>query len=61
MILDKEMVLNSIQTMPDKFSIAHLFDRLLLMHKLEEAIEQSKKEQGITFEEAKAKYEKWLK
>lgn len=55
------MVLKSVQEMPEKFSIDELLDKLLLLQKLEEGLEQLKNGNVMTLEEAKKRHEKWLK
>ena len=61
MVISKAFLLAVIQEMPDKFSIDELLDKLLLLQKLEIAIEQSKRNEGMSLEEARKHHEKWLK
>lgn len=61
MVISKELVLKSIQEMPDKFSIDELLDKLLLLQKLEEGLEQLKNGNSMTLDEAKKRHEKWLR
>ena len=61
MELSKELVLKTIQTMPEKFTIDEFLDKLLLSQKLEIALEQSKHGKGMTLDEARKFHEKWLK
>ena len=61
MIISKELLLKSIHEMPEKFSIDELLDKLFLLQKLEVALEQSEKEEGLSLEESKKRLEKWLK
>jgi hypothetical protein len=61
MSIEKEVVLKSIQEMPERFSWDELLDRLYLLKKVQIAMEQSKNEQGITIEESQKRVEKWFK
>jgi len=60
-MLTKEQVINSLKEMPDKFSIDDLMDKLILLQKIEIGLEQSKKGQVYTVEEAKEMLKKWSK
>ena len=59
MSIEKEVVIKSIQEMPERFSWDELLDRLFLLKKVQIAMEQSKNEQGMTIEESKKRLEKW--
>lgn len=61
MSIEKEVVIKSIQEMPERFSWDELWDRLYLLKKVQIAMEQSKNEQGITIEESQKRLEKWFK
>ena len=60
-MLTKKQVLSAIKSMPDNFDTAQLFDRILLINKIEEGRQQIKDGKGVTTEEAKKKLKKWLK
>ena len=47
--------------MPDTFDTVQLFDRILLINKVEEGRQQIKAGKGLSTEEAKKKLKKWLK
>ncbi len=47
--------------MPDTFDTAQLFDRIVLINKVEEARQQIKEGKGLSTDEAKKKLKKWLK
>jgi len=47
--------------MPDNFDTTQLFDRILLINKVEEGRQQIKAGKGLSTEEAKKKLKKWLK
>lgn len=60
-VVEKDVILKSIQEMPDHFSWDELLDRLFLLKKVRIAMEQSKNEQGISLEESQKRLEKWFK
>ncbi len=60
-MLTKEMLFNSLNNLPDKFSFDDLLDRILLLQKIEVGLEQSKAGQTHTTKGAKEKLKKWLK
>jgi len=47
--------------MPDNFNTNELFDRVLLINKIEEGKKQIKEWKGLSTDEAKKKLRKWLK
>ena len=47
--------------MPDNFNTTELFDRVLLINKIEEGRKQIKEGEGLAADEAKKKLKKWLK
>lgn len=61
MRLKKTQLLETIQNMPDEFSVDDLIERLLILQKIEEGQRQIKDGKNYTEEEAKRKMEKWLK
>jgi hypothetical protein len=52
-MLKKENVLESLKGLPDHFTIDELFDRIILLQKIEAGMEQSEK--GITYSTNEAK------
>lgn len=60
-MLEKKTVQKYIDNLPDKFSIDELLDKILFLQKVETGLEQSKNNEGMTQEEMKKKYSKWLK
>lgn len=60
-MLTKKQVLSTIKGMPETFDTTQLFDRILLLNKIEEGRQQVKSGKGYTTEEAKRKLKKWLK
>mgnify|MGYP000491076478 FL=1 len=60
-MLTKKQVLLTIKDMPDTFEASQLFDRILLLKKIEEGRAEVKKGKIVSTEEAKKKLKKWLK
>ena len=60
-MLTKKQVLLTIKDMPDTFEASQLFDRILLLKKIEEGRAEVKKGKFVSTEEAKKKLKKWLK
>ena len=60
-MLIKENVQQIIEKMPANFSVDDLLDELFFMEKVHRGLEQSKKGETISHEEAKQKMQKWLK
>ena len=54
-MLTKKLVLSTIKAMPDTFDTTQLFDRILLLNKIEEGRRQIKEGKTFTTEEAKKK------
>lgn len=59
-MLTKEMVMDQLKDLPEKFSLDELMEKLLFLYKLETALEQSKNKQTILHEEVKEQFKKWL-
>ena len=53
--------METIQDMPEEFSVDELIERLLVLQKIEEGQRQIEAGQSFTEDEAKKKLEKWLK
>ena len=60
-MLTKKQVISAIKNMPDTFNTTELFDRVLLIKKVEEGRQQISSGKGLSSEEAKKKLKKWLK
>ncbi len=60
-MLTKDRVIQTVNELPEQFSVDELLDRILLLQKIEIGREQSKA--GLTFsnEEAKVRLSRWLK
>lgn len=59
--MKKTQLLETIQDMPDEFSIDELMEKLMILQKIEEGQEQIKSGRFYNEEEAKEKLAKWLK
>ena len=60
-MLEKKQVIKSIRELPDTFSLDELFERIILLQKIEIGMEQSAKGQTHSTAEARKKLKKWLK
>jgi len=60
-MLKREKVINTIKDLPDSFTIDELIDRLILIEKVEQGLEQSAEGKVIPHEEVKKIIEKWSK
>lgn len=60
-MLTRTQVFNTLEKMPEKFSLDQLFDELLFINKIEIGLSQSANGQVNSKEEAKQKLSKWLK
>ena len=60
-MLKRTQVFETLEKMPEQFSIDQFFDKLLFISKVEVGLEQSKNGQVNTKEQAKQKLSKWLK
>lgn len=59
--MKKSQILETIQSMPEEFSVDELIERLMVLHKIEEGQQQVQSGKVYSEEEAKKKLEKWLK
>lgn len=60
-MITKEKLLETLKSMPDKFSVDELMERVPLLQKIEIGLEQSEKGEGYSSEEAKKMIKEWLK
>jgi len=60
-MLTKEKVLQSIQDLPNEFSLDEIVEKLILLEKIEIGLQQVKQGKVISNEMAKQKLKKWLK
>ena len=59
--MKKTQLLETVQDMPEEFSVDDLMERLMILQKIEEGQQQIQAGQFYTEEEAKKKLKKWLK
>jgi hypothetical protein len=59
-MLTKKKLIQSIESLPESFSIDEVIDRILLLQKIEVGLEQSEKGETLASVEAKKKLKKWL-
>ena len=59
-MITKTSLLKSINSMPDNFSIEDIFDRILLLDKIEQGEKDSKTENVLSEKESKYYLKKWL-
>ena len=59
-MLTKEKLIQTINELPDNFSVDDLLDSIMLMNKIENGLKQSKSGDTFTSEQAKKKLQKWL-
>jgi len=60
-MITKDQVISSLKDMPDQFSIDELMDKLILLQKIETGLEQSKRGEVYSSQQAKEKLKKWSK
>lgn len=60
-MLTKSQILETIRSLPEKFSVDELIDRIVLIHKIEIGLEQSANGKTHSTSTAKKKLKKWLK
>jgi hypothetical protein len=60
-MLTKSQILEGIQNLPEEISVDELFERFLLISKIEEARKLSKEGHTFSEEEVKEKMSRWLK
>jgi len=59
-MLTKKKLIQSIESLPESFSIDEVIDRILLLQKIEVGLEQSEKGETLSSVEAKKKLKKWI-
>lgn len=60
-MVSKSSVINSLKELPDQFTIDELMDKLILIQKVEEGLEQSRKGETYSTKEAKEMLKQWPK
>lgn len=59
-MLTKKKLISALQSLPEKFSIEDVIDRIVLLQKIEIGPEQLKTDKTKTISEAKTELKKWL-
>lgn len=54
-------VINTLQEMPDEFSAEELIERILVLQKIEEGLEQVNSNNVLSEQQAAKRLEKWLR
>ena len=57
----KGQILKAIQNLPDDATVESAMERLYLLYKIEQGIEQADRGQVVSQEEVKRRMEQWLK
>ncbi len=60
-MLVKAKVLETIHSLPDNFSLDELVERLIVLEKIQEGLQQAEDGKVMSNEEAKKRLGKWLK
>lgn len=60
-MLVKEKVLETIRSLPEEFSLDELFERLILLEKINTGLQEVEEGKIVSQEEAKEKMKKWQK
>ncbi len=60
-MLTKKSVLKTVKEMPENFSVDDLLDRMIFLQKIENGLQQSKRNQVISTVQAKGRLKKWLR
>ena len=60
-MLDKEKVLETIQSLPEEFSLDELVGRLILLEKINTGLQEVEEGKVVNQEEAKERMKKWQK
>jgi hypothetical protein len=59
-MLSKDKILQAVKELPEQFSIEELFERIILLQKIELGLEQSKAGKVLTTDQARERLKKWL-
>jgi len=57
----KSQILKAIQDLPDDATVESAMERLYVLYKIEQGIEQADRGQVVSQEEAKRRMERWLR
>jgi hypothetical protein len=59
-MLSKDKILQAVKELPEQFSIEELFERIILLQKIELGLEQSKSDKVLNTDQARERLKKWL-
>lgn len=59
-LIDKQSILKTVQSLPDKTSIEEAMERLFLLQKIQKGIQQADEGKTVSHSKVKEKLEKWL-
>jgi hypothetical protein len=59
-MLSKDKILQTVNELPEGFSIEELFERIILLQKIELGLDQSKAGNVLSTEQARERLKKWL-
>lgn len=59
--MDKSTALHTLNEMPQQFDLEELFERLIVIEKIEKGREDSRQGKTFTHEQVREKLSKWLK
>lgn len=59
-MLSKDKILQTVNELPEQFSIEDLFERIILLQKIESGLEQSKAGIVLSTEQARERLKRWL-
>ena len=60
-VMTKEKIVETVQQLPSDFQLEDLIERLIALQNMEDGLEQVKRGEVVTVEEAKLRVAKWLK
>jgi hypothetical protein len=60
-MLQKSKVLETVEDLPDRFSMDELFEKMYVIEKIEKGIEQVRNDETISEEDLDKEIEKWFK
>ena len=59
--MTKEKVLETVRSLPDEFTLDELLERLFILEVIEKGMQQVKEGQVVSSEDARKRFEKWLR
>ena len=59
--MTKEKVLETVRNLPDEFTLDELLERLFILEIIEKGMQQVREGQVVSSEDARKRFEKWLR